>query len=581
MKAYEFKITLKGAKPQVWRKIIVPAMITFEQFHDTIQIAMGWQSFHLYKFEFTEPDMRVVKREAGFDNVSYFFCDEPQVNEPAFNDLFGWKDMDDGELKPVTAIIDAYVEQHQTFLYLYDLGDNWQHKIELLAVHNDYPFDYPQVIKANGNCPPEDCGGCWAYGEFLKVLEAPEHPKHQELQEWASRQGYEAYDLEYTNEMMELELVFHQEKEGFETIMLDKNKDLHSQEGVPEQNGIIFEAEQERNQETELDQWKKLYKLTMELKELQPWGYLWDMDLITILLPDLKEPVYCSILGRNGECYGIGIYKGHQVCELMKLVNCKDVPVEQKIRYQNCLMCYFGERKELTKKELNIIKKLGLKFEGSNQWICFQSFQPGYWPNTLAAEEVSFLIKVYEQLLPTLCEYSKGAIKVNFDHQETLVRSYDKGQEKWVCHCGPLQIPEEEHTHLVLEDELLVRRLKKRSMTDQILEMDLVCLGVRIDNKEFKRPIMPILFLMLEKKSGMVIDQDMLCPNDDKRQILIKSLVNFILDQGRPRKIFVRDEDCGRVLWDLCQKLSIEITVSGKLELVDDCMRDMNNMVRK
>lgn len=38
--------------------------------------------------------------------------------------------------------------------------------------------------------------------------------------------------------------------------------------------------------EATLDQWRALYNITGKIKELEPWNYLWDTDLIVLKLPD-------------------------------------------------------------------------------------------------------------------------------------------------------------------------------------------------------------------------------------------------------------------------------------------------------
>jgi len=48
---YQFKILLKGvSNPKVWRRVVVPANFTFDQFHKVIQMAFGWEFSHLYFF---------------------------------------------------------------------------------------------------------------------------------------------------------------------------------------------------------------------------------------------------------------------------------------------------------------------------------------------------------------------------------------------------------------------------------------------------------------------------------------------------------------------------------------------------
>jgi len=48
---FQFKIQLQNvSKPTVWRRVLVPSEITFDDFHYIIQDAFGWESEHLYSF---------------------------------------------------------------------------------------------------------------------------------------------------------------------------------------------------------------------------------------------------------------------------------------------------------------------------------------------------------------------------------------------------------------------------------------------------------------------------------------------------------------------------------------------------
>ena len=47
---YQLKITLRGSKPPVWRRFIVPDSITLPKLHQVIQIVMGWTDTHLHEF---------------------------------------------------------------------------------------------------------------------------------------------------------------------------------------------------------------------------------------------------------------------------------------------------------------------------------------------------------------------------------------------------------------------------------------------------------------------------------------------------------------------------------------------------
>lgn len=46
MKGYQLKITIKGSKPPIWRRVVVPEQFTFCQLHQAIQGAFGWCDYH-------------------------------------------------------------------------------------------------------------------------------------------------------------------------------------------------------------------------------------------------------------------------------------------------------------------------------------------------------------------------------------------------------------------------------------------------------------------------------------------------------------------------------------------------------
>ncbi len=60
MGAYQLKITIKGSKPPIWRRILVPQGVTFETLHNTIQASFCWSGQTPYQFEFRSEKVRVA-----------------------------------------------------------------------------------------------------------------------------------------------------------------------------------------------------------------------------------------------------------------------------------------------------------------------------------------------------------------------------------------------------------------------------------------------------------------------------------------------------------------------------------------
>lgn len=84
------------------------------------------------------------------------------------------------------------------FRYTYDMGDDWEHDITWLKDIEDYPDDFPKVLKFSGDCPPEDCGGIYGYYELMGVLDDPDYPDHEDIVEWLGDRL--PYDVDEVND---------------------------------------------------------------------------------------------------------------------------------------------------------------------------------------------------------------------------------------------------------------------------------------------------------------------------------------------------------------------------------------------
>lgn len=146
--------------PPVWRRIELDAEGSFWDLHVAIQDAMGWTDSHLHEFRLLDPESeRTLRIGLPFEE----FLDE----EPT---LQGW-------LLPLLAFLGP---EQPRCVYEYDFGDGWKHEIELEALDVAEPGRaYPRLLDGERACPPEDVGGPYMYGEFLKALRDPSHEEHE------------------------------------------------------------------------------------------------------------------------------------------------------------------------------------------------------------------------------------------------------------------------------------------------------------------------------------------------------------------------------------------------------------------
>lgn len=204
MKAYQIKIELIDSEPLIWRRVIVPAEITFKRLHDTVQFAMGWWDSHLYEFDFPEEKLRITCDDESFDEWKYYSAKYKTVKPTKKEDPLGiiGRMLESKLKKSQSTKIDKYLAQYTTFEYVYDFGDHWQHQIQIEHVIDDYVFGYPQVLEGEGACPPEDVGGIGGYAEFLKAWNDSKHPEHDSVREWGKEMNYQPFTIAGTNELM-------------------------------------------------------------------------------------------------------------------------------------------------------------------------------------------------------------------------------------------------------------------------------------------------------------------------------------------------------------------------------------------
>lgn len=322
--------------------------------------------------------------------------------------------------------------------------------------------------------------------------------------------------------------------------------------------------------EASIRQWNELYEVTINIKKFEPWKYLWDMDIITIILPEYEEPFYCSVMGKGGQCFAIAVYKGFEAINgFFKLADAKSIPPNQLIRYQDNLTCYFGDREELSSKELKVIKDLGLKFRGRNQWIYYRSFKPNYTPYILEQDEVIELTYVFKNLFMSLKAMIEKNLKIDFEEGNSLYRMYDKEQDLWLNFEGPMQIPNRQSMTIIIEDELLIENIKKQKYLKNAVEFDTVFINSVVEDKKYERPIMPKMIVIADSKTGIMLHFNIMLPEDDEIKQILDLFIDFIINTGKPKTIYVRDEYIHDLLSDLCKKINTKIIISEELPSID------------
>lgn len=334
--------------------------------------------------------------------------------------------------------------------------------------------------------------------------------------------------------------------------------------------------------EASLKQWSELYGATTDLLALKPWTRYWDMDLIAVQSKSDAEPAFCSIMGRAGSCYGFGVYPGLEGLRDLKLVaGCGGtvLPTDYVMFEQSSLCCYCGDREEVPTQQRKIIKELGLKFRGRGNWVYFQSFKRRYTPWTPDENEVILLTNAFRAMTDVVIETDAKPISVDFENGDILWRTFDEKNNSWSTCGAPLPDVHKAYPDIILKDDLLKQRLKKQPRNTADIMMDFTYMNAAIADPKYDRPANPLLFLVMDTKSGMVIHTELMEPETPEIDAVLNYFISSVLQHGRMRVIRVRNPWVFSALSDVCALCGITLE-EDSLEMVDDFLQSFKEHVR-
>lgn len=157
------RIELLHIEPLIWRRVEVSLTSTLSALHDVIQTVMPWEGYHLYEFAIGE---RVYGKPSPEDAA------------------WGHKVYQAKSIR-LAALLERGVTE---FIYTYDFGDNWQHRVIIESVEPaDLRVDYPVYVDGGRTAPPEDVGGPSGVTEFVEAMANRRHPEHKDMIRWYGR----------------------------------------------------------------------------------------------------------------------------------------------------------------------------------------------------------------------------------------------------------------------------------------------------------------------------------------------------------------------------------------------------------
>lgn len=329
----------------------------------------------------------------------------------------------------------------------------------------------------------------------------------------------------------------------------------------------------------EKKKWLELYDLAKEIQKVEPWNYFLDRDILTYVQPESGEMIYYCIMENAGLHKAIGVITEDHIDSFMKTFE-NDYPPYIFLNYQECILCQYLEREHTLPKNREIIKELDLKFRG--EWISFENFERGYEPSPIVDEQLEFMIEALKNFIILFKDIKENNIQADFKRGNTITRLYDENAKTWMTVVAPLIITKIDYESVTIQEPEFEEEIKKLQKTNMELEyefMNYIPFHVE-DLKEDGRYYYPRMQLMAERKSGMILYQNMINKKEyDNEELYIEMCIQKFLEMleklGRPKVLYVRDVQTKTILQDICKKAEITIKINAHLKAIDEMYSQM------
>jgi hypothetical protein len=170
------RVSIVGIEPEIWRTIDVDDSLSLAQLHQVLQVAFNWFGSHLHRFSDDDP----WARSNGIPRIGR----QPR----AWVDAWSLAEVEiEGEEDEADTTVGEALKHDGPLWYVYDQGDNWLHRIDLIDRDAAQPGEpLAQLISGERRAPFEDSGGTTGYREIAEILADPTHTDHRSTKAWVA-----------------------------------------------------------------------------------------------------------------------------------------------------------------------------------------------------------------------------------------------------------------------------------------------------------------------------------------------------------------------------------------------------------
>lgn len=311
------------------------------------------------------------------------------------------------------------------------------------------------------------------------------------------------------------------------------------------------------------EDWSALYEAAMTFNRAAPWRWMGNEDLFAVENPSDGEIGYCVILGSEAEEFGLAVFVGAEGFEGYRRIVTGEVEpdnIEASATLRS-LSVTFVDREVLGKRDLDVIRSLGLRFRGKNAWPFFRSQLPGYLPWCLDRDEALFLTIALQQALEVATQVQREGLDLFRGADAGLILTRYPYAGRWLEEWRKPVSLKREVGAPEPPDEARLQRLKVAGKLRGSWEVDFFLLPTAV-RSGLERPYHPTCILAVERQVGLIVGTELMGPclsAAERQEAFIR-----VLERAKqlPIEIRVARDEVRGVIELVAQALGVSVRVA-------------------
>ena len=277
------------------------------------------------------------------------------------------------------------------------------------------------------------------------------------------------------------------------------------------------------------EQWLGLHQEFREFCQATPWQWFDDADLLAVEHPSGEYRGYCVVLGSGGIEYGLAVYKGDEgLAGYMALMSgAIDSDSPESLYSMNAVSAMLADREHLSQADRDTIRDLGLRYRGRGKWPLFTSVRPGYVPWRLDSDEAVLLTQALRSVRAAAVLVENGELTLQPGEAPRPVLAQDPHEGGWQYRWSLLRLPSPLPDPDYPDTERIMQLAKSKPRAASVWELGIFHLNSPVQESRGERPYFPVIALIVDPDSTLVIPQHSTGPNPsaaDRQGMLVKLL---------------------------------------------------------